>query len=133
MSLIKGETLIRLILDFSRNQRENKTGKDARKPTRKTNDEKQDISSRYKHCEKPDHNIPVCFRPVADQAAAKSDGPLIKNKSTKLSAAAIDLVINRGITLTLRSPEVEEGRLLASNAYISSLSCATKITTICVF
>ena len=39
-------------------------------------------------------------------------------------------VIKRGITLTWRSPEVEQGRLLASNAYISCLSCATKITTI---
>ena len=39
-------------------------------------------------------------------------------------------VINRGIALTWRSPEVEWGRLLASNAYISCLSCATKITTI---
>ena len=39
-------------------------------------------------------------------------------------------VINSGITLTQRSPEVEQGQLLASNAYISCLSCATKIPTI---
>ena len=39
-------------------------------------------------------------------------------------------VINRCITLTWRSPEVKKGRLLASNAYISCTSCATKIATI---
>ena len=33
-------------------------------------------------------------------------------------------VMNSGITLTWRSLEVEEGRFLAKNAYISCQSCA---------
>ena len=60
--------------------------------------------------------------------------PILKNAIGDVAIPHIGIgdvtVINRGITLTWRSPEVEQGRLLASNAYISCQFCATKITTI---
>ena len=63
-------------------EKEKPEGKGSKKPSPKAIDEKQDKTSRCKYCDKPGHNILVCFKLIADQAAAKSDGPPNKKKTT---------------------------------------------------
>ena len=71
-------------------EKEKPKGKDSKKPSPKAIDEKHDKTTRCKYCDKPGHNILVCFKLIADQAAAKSDGPSNKKKTATLSALASD-------------------------------------------
>ena len=71
-------------------EKEKPKGKDSKKSSPKAMDEKHDKITRCKYCDKPGHNILVCFKLIADQAAAKSDGPSNKKKTATLSALASD-------------------------------------------